>query len=64
MSNRRQQIMDNCPDEFHDKLKEFIDELEMKVNEMAHDLEQVSIDSLDNIHTVAGELRTLGKELY
>lgn len=45
----RKEIMDKCPEEFEDELKDFIDSVESKFVEIEELLSTITIDFLDNI---------------
>ena len=55
----RENIMSVCPEEFEDKLKDFIDDVESRVIDIANmmDIKRVSdIDQIDSAHTMATSL--------
>jgi hypothetical protein len=46
----RGDIMDKCPEEFEGELKEFIDEIESRVNDAESEL--IAIKAVDDLHRV------------
>lgn len=60
----RSNIMDKCPEEFVSELKEFIDEVESKINEVQHLLDIKSIQDLTYISDASDILNDLAESLY
>jgi hypothetical protein len=61
---KRQEILNDCPDEFKDTLTEWINGVEDDVNNIKDKLETINIGNLDDISdafTLTGELSL---ELY
>lgn len=46
---RRKQIMENCPEDFEDELKAFIDELESAVGDIVSELSIKEITDIERI---------------
>ena len=60
----RNEIMEYCPEEFEDQLKDIVDHLENKFNEIRDLLDITRIDELDRI-TEAFELaKDISSDLY
>lgn len=58
-------IMEDCPEGFEDRLRDFIDGLESQVCEIFDLLDNIdSVSKLDQIETAFDKLRELGADLY
>ncbi len=64
MSNLRSKIMDECPEEFEDKLKDFIDDIEREVNDIKDNMDITSVSYIDSIGIAFDDIKRLAKELY
>lgn len=65
MSGRlRTKIMDNCPEEFEDELKVFLDDIENEVNKIKDLMDITSIKRLSEIETAFDKLEELADDLY
>lgn len=60
----RKEIMENCPEEFEDELKGFIDNIESRVNEIESKLEIKGICDLSNIEDAFDLVQSLSVDLY
>jgi hypothetical protein len=60
----RNEILENCPEEFHDELKEYIDKLESLVDEIVCELNIDSISDIGNIETAYNLADDLADGLY
>ena len=60
----RTQIMDNCPEEFSEDLKAFIDDIEGKVNKIKDLMDITSIKRLSEIEAAYDKLEELADDLY
>lgn len=57
--------MKNCPEEFEDELKNFIDDVETQVNSAQSALENIkSVSDLGNVNECLGTLREISEALY
>lgn len=57
--------MKNCPEEFEDELKSFIDDVETQVNFAKDALENVKgVGDLGNVDECLGTLREISEALY
>lgn len=60
----RKQIFDDCPEEFEDELKNWIDELESKLNDILGLLEIKELSDLDKIEDAKNSLEDICDGLY
>lgn len=60
----RTKIMVNCPEEFMDELKYFIDEIEDRVNKIKNNMNIKSIDQLSDIEIAFDDLNEFATDLY
>ena len=60
----RSEIMDNCPEEFEEELKDFIDKLEGLVGEIVSELDISSVGDLDKIESAYNLADDLSDALY
>ena len=60
----RTKIMDNCPEEFEDELKDFIDDIEYKINKIKGMMDITSIKRLSEIEAAFDKLEELADSLY
>ena len=56
--------MDECPEEFEDKLKDFIDDIEREVNDIKDNMDITSVSYIDSIGIAFDDIKRLAKELY
>jgi len=61
---RRKNILDDCPDEFHDELESFINEIENEVNNIINELSITSISELGRIEEAYNLADDLADSLY
>lgn len=63
--NMRDQLLSDIEDqEVHDKVKQFIDDVESKVNSIRDKMEIKSLSDLWNLEDAKSEIDDLSKELY
>jgi NADH:ubiquinone oxidoreductase subunit D len=60
----RDGINNECPEDFQEELKKFIDTVENKVNEAVDLLNNTGINSLDNVTDALSLLEDLSQELF
>lgn len=61
----RQDIMDDCPEEFEDRLKEIVDHLETVFDEIKEKLGSIgSIDDLDRVSEAYSIAEKANSDLY
>ena len=60
----RNSIIRDCPDEFKDKLKEFVDEMESAFNEIRDNLKDLPYDMPDKIKESYILAFQMSQELY
>ena len=63
-SELRSEIMDNCPEEFEDELKDFIDKLEGLVGEIMGELDITNISDIGRIAEAYDLADNLADGLY
>jgi len=61
---KRKKIMDECPEEFEDELKSFIDEVESEVGSIVDLLDISSIDELHQIEEAQKIATNLADDIY
>lgn len=62
---QRKQIMRNCPEEFEEELKGFLDEIEFEVNNARSCLDDIkSVNDLERVSECRRALHELGLALY
>lgn len=65
MKMKRSDIMDDCPEEFEDKLKDIVDYMEGKFGEIKDLLESIqNIDDLDKIRDACAIADQINTDLY
>jgi hypothetical protein len=60
----RKEIMQNCPEEFEDDLKEFIDEIEGELNSIKDHMDIRSLTDLERIDEAHDMIIKLAEDLY
>ncbi len=60
----RNEIMEDCPEEFKEELKDWIDDLEAKLNSVLSELDIDSLSDLRNIEDAKEELEQIADGLY
>ena len=60
----RSSVMDNCPEDFEQELKNFIDNIEGLVNDVLSLMEIDHIDDIGRLEDAHDELKDLSKGLY
>lgn len=61
---KREDIMQDCPEEFEGKLKDFIDYIEQKFVEIRDKLEKISLYDIDNIPDAFDIACKISDDLY
>ena len=61
---QRKEIMSECPEEFQDTLKEYIDEIEHEVNSVLENLEVKDLDDLHKISDARSIAVSLSEDIY
>lgn len=61
---RRKAIMEECPEEFQEKLKDIIDEIEDIVNDVLGKMEIRSLSDLDSIDDAYNKLVDFADSIY
>jgi hypothetical protein len=60
----RAKMLEDCPEEFKDKIAEVIDHLEERVNDVLDSVETFDINNLDKLEDARTELTSLSQDLY
>lgn len=64
MGKRRKEIMDKCPEDFEDDLRDFIDSIEHELSAIRDMMEVTCISELDKIDDAHNLLTDLCDELF
>lgn len=64
MGKLRDDIMKNCPEEFEEELKNFIDTVESIICSAINEMRMDSIDDIYNIKIGYNTIRELAEDLY
>ena len=64
MANKRNKIMDECPEGFEDELKVFIDDIESELSSIKSKMDIDGLDGLSDIEDAYDLLSDLTDSLY
>jgi len=61
---KRKDIMDKCPEEFEEDLKDFIDSIEHRVNEVEGKMDIKDIGDIADLNDAYTLLKDIAEDLY
>lgn len=64
MISKRKEIMNECPEEFEDSLKDYIDEIEGAMADILKLLEIECVSDIGNIELAVDKCRDMASDLY